>query len=183
MREAVGWPSQCAVLLGACVPQSRFRGNVGRKMAAQRRVEVAEAELRKQLGATVLIGKMWRGWESRKYMKAHAEALREFEADQEELAQRALAALLEEDIELLRRLLPDIEDLDRVVQADRGRCLLHVAAGRSLLVAVGALLQEGASASVPDGDGQTALSIAEAKVFFHRTRGARNAAAMENASR
>ena len=39
--------------------------------------------------------------------------------------------MLEEDIVLLRRLLPDIEDLDRIVQADRGRCLLHVAAGRS----------------------------------------------------
>ena len=74
------------MLLHACVPQRRFRGNVGRKMVTQRRVEVAEAELRKQLGTTLLIGKMWRGWESRKYAKAHAEVLRKFEADQEELA-------------------------------------------------------------------------------------------------
>lgn len=163
--------------------QSRFRGNASRQMVAQRRNEVAEAEIAKQLGATLKIGKMWRGWQSRQSMKQHAEELREFEAAQQQLAQQALAALLEEKIELLRELLPGIGDIDRVVQADRGRSLLHVAAGRTLVVAVEAILLEGASASVLDSDGHSPLSIAEAKVFFHKSRGARNAAAMDNASR
>ena len=163
--------------------QSRFRGNAGRQLAARHRGKVVEAQIAKQFGATLKIGKMWRGWESRKYAKAHAEVLRKFEADQEELAQQALAALLEEKMELLRQLLSGIEDIDRVVQADRGRSLLHVAAGRTLLPAVEAILLEGASVSVQDGDGQTPLSIAEAKVFFHKSRGARNAAATDNASR
>lgn len=165
------------------VLQSRFRGNAGRKLAAQRRVEVAESEIAKQLGAASMIGKMWRGWQSRKFAKKHSEGLREFEADQQELAQQALAALVKEDVELLRRLLPQIEDIDRVVLPDRGRSLLHVAAGRTLLLAVEAILLVGASPSMLDSDGQTPVSIAEAKVFFHKTRGARNAAAMENASR
>lgn len=165
------------------VAQAYVRGNTGRKISLQRRVEVAEEAMANQLGATVTIAKFWRGWQARKFMQEHAEELRMFEEEQQELAQQALASVLDDDIELLRSLVPDIEDIDRVVQADRGRSLLHVAVGRSLLSAVEAILLEGASPSVPDRDGQTPLSIAEAKVFFYKTRGARNAAAMELASR
>lgn len=126
---------------------------------------------------------MWRGWQLRKCAKQRAEQLREFEEQQQVLAQQALSALLEDDIELFRLLVPDIEDINRVVQPDRGRALLHVAAGRNSLPAVEAILRAGGSASLPDGDSQTPVSIAEARVFFHKTRGARNVAAVELASR
>jgi len=116
-------------------------------------------------------------------MRARTEDLAEFEAEQKIIAEEAKVALLNGDIELLRAKLPEIEDVDRVVVKDRKRSLLHLAAGKANLLAVEGLLAEGASAVIPDADGQTALSISEALVFFHRTRGARNAAAMENASR
>ena len=167
----------------AMLIQARVRMLAARKRVSGLREEKMFAQMGKQLAASIVIGKFARGRRVRVQMKARAEELREFEAEQAEIAQEALDVLLIDDVQELKEILPELEDIDRAVQLERGRSLLHVATGKLNLAAVEAVLREGADPGVRDVDGQTAVDIAEALVFFHKTRGARNAKAMDNASR